>query len=65
MPNIDVAMARSLQGGVWTEVKSSLTSAIVKDLYQRDIISDTGEKIDDIQTALSSWDNCMAVSFCK
>ncbi|KAL2756292.1 hypothetical protein ACRALDRAFT_2027856 [Sodiomyces alcalophilus JCM 7366] len=57
MPSVDVAMARSLRGGVW----GSIVSGISADLQARQIT----ETINDVSTAFSSWDNCMAVSWCK
>lgn len=61
MPSIDVAMARSLQGGAWGTLKTSLARSVATDLASRDV----GQKVEDVKTALSSWDNCMAASFCK
>ncbi|KAF6842720.1 hypothetical protein CMUS01_02781 [Colletotrichum musicola] len=64
MPTIDVAMARSLRGGVWGSVMSSITASVER----RQIMStveNAGNQINDIKTALSSWDNCMSVNFCK
>jgi hypothetical protein len=65
MPSIDVAMARSLQPSMWVSVRDALARSIVHDLERRNAVDDAKGKITDIQTALSSWDNCMAVSFCK
>ncbi|ROT36877.1 hypothetical protein SODALDRAFT_209387 [Sodiomyces alkalinus F11] len=57
MPSVDVAMARSLRGGVW----GSIVSGISSDLQARQIT----ETINDVGTALGSWDNCMAVDWCR
>ncbi|KAF5514955.1 hypothetical protein CGCF413_v000872 [Colletotrichum fructicola] len=64
MPSIDVAMARSLRGGVWGSVMSSMAAAIEK----RQIMStveNVGNQVNDVKTAFSSWDNCMSVNYCK
>ncbi|OLN88618.1 hypothetical protein CCHL11_01759 [Colletotrichum chlorophyti] len=64
MPTIDVAMARSLRGGAWGSVVSSLAATIERRGIT-DTVENAGQSINDVKTALSSWDNCMAVSFCK
>jgi hypothetical protein len=61
MPSIDVAMARSLRGGVWQIISDSINNELVR----RNIVDDTRTKVDDFKTAISSWDNCMAANFCK
>lgn len=64
MPSIDVAMARSLRGGVWGSVMSSMAATIEK----RQIMStveNVGNQVNDVKTAFSSWDNCMSVNYCK
>ncbi|KFA53103.1 hypothetical protein S40293_05300 [Stachybotrys chartarum IBT 40293] len=58
-------MARSLRGGVFEILKNSLARGIAADLARRQIIDDVSDSVTDIQTALSSWDNCMAVSWCQ
>lgn len=65
MPSVDVAMARSLRGGVLDQLKDVVTRAVVAGLSRRDIISDAQGKVTDVKTAFSSWDNCMKASFCK
>jgi hypothetical protein len=65
MPSIDVAMARSVQPSPWLSIRDALARSIANDLHRRNIVEDTQGKVTDIQTALSSWDNCMAASFCK
>ena len=65
MPSVDVAMAQSLRPRVWEAIRDSLARSIAKDLAARNIVDDTKDKVTDIQTALSSWDNCMAANFCK
>ncbi|KAM0280397.1 hypothetical protein ACHAQH_004111 [Verticillium albo-atrum] len=57
-------MARSLRGGIW----GSITAGIAANLQQRQItetVDNVGNAVTDVRTALSSWDNCMAVSWCK
>lgn len=61
MPSIDIAMARSLRGGVTGILARSLQKAFA----ERSIITDAGNSISDVKTALSSWDNCMSVVWCK
>ncbi|CRK41968.1 hypothetical protein BN1708_008625 [Verticillium longisporum] len=71
MPNVDVAMARSLRGGWW----GSITAGIAENLQQRQVtdavnnvgntVNDVTNTVTDIRTALSSWDNCISVSWCK
>lgn len=61
MPSIDVAMVRSLRGGVTGILARSLEQAFVK----RSIIDDAQSNISDVKTAFSSWDNCMAAVYCK
>lgn len=61
MPSIDVAMTRSLRGGVAEIVARSFQKAF----EERGIISDASSSISDVKTALSSWDNCMSVTWCK
>lgn len=61
MPSIDVAMVRSLRGGVTGILARSLEQAFVR----RSIISDAESNITDVKTAFSSWDNCMAAVYCK
>lgn len=46
-------------------LKNSLARGIAADLARRQIIDDVSDSVNDIQTALSSWDNCMAVSWCQ
>jgi hypothetical protein len=50
-------MARSLRGGVWGSIATSLRPA----MERRDIIG----QANDIKTAFSSWDNCMQANICK
>ncbi|WQF77964.1 Putative [PSI+] induction protein [Colletotrichum destructivum] len=64
MPTIDVAMARSLRGGVWGSVASSI-AANIETRGITDTVNNAGNQINDVKTALSSWDNCMAVTYCK
>lgn len=57
MPAVDVAMRRSLRRGFLDLMVASLRPA----LQRRDL----QEQISDVRTALSSWDNCMQVEYCK
>lgn len=65
MPSVDVAMSRSLQDGPWDRLRTSLARSVAEHLASRNIIEDAKDKVTDIKTALSSWDNCMAANFCK
>ncbi|KAH7376059.1 hypothetical protein B0T11DRAFT_16335 [Plectosphaerella cucumerina] len=57
MPSVDVAMARSLRGGIW----GSIAAGLAKNIESRQIT----ETVSEVGEAFSSWDNCMARSFCK
>ena len=57
MPTIDVAMRRSLGGGFLDLLARAADPALGK----RDIAG----QVNDVKTALSSWDNCMSVTYCK
>lgn len=46
-------------------MSGSLARSVASNLAERDVIGSAQEKVTDIKTALSSWDNCMAASFCK
>jgi hypothetical protein len=65
MPSIDVAMARSLRPSMWVSVRDALVRSIAEDLQRRNVVDDARGKVTDVKTAFSSWDNCMAASFCK
>lgn len=65
MSSVDAAMARSLQDGPWDRLRESVARSITAHLASRNIINDAQDKVTDIKTALSSWDNCMAANFCK
>ncbi|CEI39151.1 hypothetical protein FVEN_g10554 [Fusarium venenatum] len=72
MPSIDEAMARSLRGSAWEIVKDKFVRTIVSDLTRRDMLADAAQTTDnvsqasdDFATAISSWDNCMSVVWCK
>ncbi|KAK3996854.1 hypothetical protein QBC44DRAFT_122591 [Cladorrhinum sp. PSN332] len=54
---VDQAMERSLKDGVLDLLARSVHAA----LYRRDL---TGQ-IGDVRNAFSSWDNCMATTYCK
>ncbi|GKT42079.1 uncharacterized protein ColSpa_02260 [Colletotrichum spaethianum] len=64
MPSIDVAMARSLRGGLWGSVVSSM-AANIENRGITDTVNNAGSQINDVKTAFSSWDNCMAATYCK
>ncbi|TDZ27145.1 hypothetical protein C8035_v012021 [Colletotrichum spinosum] len=64
MPTIDVAMARSLRGGVWGSVVSSLAATVEKRQIMS-TIQNAGNSVNDVKTAFSSWDNCMKADYCK
>ncbi|TLD13243.1 uncharacterized protein PgNI_03922 [Pyricularia grisea] len=57
MPSIDVAMARSLGEGTMGLVVASL----------RPVLESRGitDSANDIKNSFSSWDNCMAATYCK
>jgi hypothetical protein len=57
MPPVDVAMERSLRRGYLDLFVASLRPAL-----ERRGLSD---QVSDVKTAFSSWDNCMAVAYCK
>ncbi|ROW16309.1 hypothetical protein VPNG_01770 [Cytospora leucostoma] len=55
MPSVDVAMARSLRGGVWGSVARAMKSSF----QARSVATDATSTMDKVKTAFSSWDNCM------
>lgn len=61
MPSVDVAMARSLRGGVWGSIAESLDMS----LAPRAIGDGVKDKATEVKTAFSSWDNCMEATYCK
>lgn len=65
MAPIDVAMARSLHGGMWGTLRDSVVRSVTNEIAKRNIIDDTHDKVTDVKTAFSSWDNCMNATFCK
>ncbi|KYK54344.1 hypothetical protein DCS_06301 [Drechmeria coniospora] len=65
MPHVDVAMARSLRGGVLEQLTGVLVRSTASAIRSRDIISDAQGKVSNVKTAFSSWDNCMNSSYCK
>ncbi|KAM0253591.1 hypothetical protein ACHAQJ_007219 [Trichoderma viride] len=65
MPAIDVAMARSLRGGLWETVKDSIARSLATEVVRRDIVSDADTKISDVKQAFSSWSSCMAHVYCN
>ncbi|PNY24722.1 Uncharacterized protein TCAP_05338 [Tolypocladium capitatum] len=65
MPPVDVAMVRSLRGGVLEQFKDVLARSIAAAMARRSLFGDAEDKVTDVKTAFSSWDNCMKASFCK
>ncbi|RFU76112.1 fibroin-3 related [Trichoderma arundinaceum] len=65
MPSVDVAMVRSLRGGLWETIKDSIGRSIAAEVVRRDIVKSTDDKISEIKQAFSSWDSCMAHVYCK
>ncbi|KAL7927612.1 hypothetical protein ACQKWADRAFT_8843 [Trichoderma austrokoningii] len=65
MPAVDVAMVRSLRGGLWETVRDSIARSLATEVIRRDIVSDADNKISDVKAAFSSWDGCMAHVYCK
>lgn len=61
MPTIDVAMRRSVQGGIVDGFVNLVVRSVQPALRQRDVVQD----LNDAKTAFSSWDNCMQVDYCK
>ncbi|KAJ4396843.1 hypothetical protein N0V93_001065 [Gnomoniopsis smithogilvyi] len=61
MPSIDVAMARSVRGGVGGILARSLQAAFEK----RSLITSAESNITSVKEAFSSWDNCMAAVYCN
>lgn len=65
MPSIDVAMARSLRPSTFELLRDAVARSIAADLEKRDVLTSASNKVSDIKTALSSWDNCMSFTWCK
>lgn len=64
MPHLGVAMERSLQERTFREgLVDLIARSIVGGLGKRQNAVSNG--IQDVQTAFSSWDNCMAAVYCK
>lgn len=61
MPSIDVAMVRSVRGGV----VDILARSVQAGLAPRGVISEAQGQLSDIKLAFSSWDNCMQATYCK
>jgi len=61
MPSIDVAMARSVRGGLLDLVAAAVRPYVER----RSTLTNVADQISDARTAFSSWDNCMQVNFCK
>ncbi|CAI4216463.1 unnamed protein product [Parascedosporium putredinis] len=61
MPSVDVAMVRSLRGGLW----GTLTQGLTSNLGRRNTLEDLQNSASEAKTAFSSWDNCMQATFCK
>ncbi len=65
MPSVDVAMARSLRPTTWEAITDVLARNLVAQAHKRDIVGDASQKVGDVKTAFSSWDNCMQAAYCK
>lgn len=65
MPSVDVAMVRSLRGGVLERLQDVVGTSIANEMQKRDLIGDAQQKASDVKTAFSSWDNCMQAAYCK
>jgi hypothetical protein len=61
MPSVEEAMRRSMGTGAL----ESIARTVRRGLGERDVISDVTQGASDFKTAISSWDNCMATTFCK
>lgn len=61
MPAIDVAMRRSVQGGIVDGFVNLLVRSVQPALQPRDVV----QEFNDVKTAFSSWDNCMQAAYCK
>ncbi|KAM3556578.1 hypothetical protein ARSEF4850_005466 [Beauveria asiatica] len=65
MHEIDIAMARSLQPTTWEAITHVFARHLVAQAHKRDIVGDAQQKVGDVKTAFSSWDNCMQAAYCK
>ncbi|KAJ1331195.1 DnaJ subfamily C member 5 [Microdochium nivale] len=66
MPHIGAAMEQSLQDSLVDRFRGLVTRSIVAALGERQSLSNSvSNGVTDVKTALSSWDNCMAVTYCK
>ncbi|TFB05741.1 hypothetical protein CCMA1212_001749 [Trichoderma ghanense] len=65
MPAVDVAMVRSLRGGIWESVVDSVARSLTAEVIKRDIVDDAGNKVSEIKQTFSSWDGCMSHLYCK
>ncbi|KHN96436.1 uncharacterized protein MAM_05725 [Metarhizium album ARSEF 1941] len=58
-------MARSLRPAAWQLIRDAVARSVAESLTKRDVMTDAQNKVTDVKTAFSSWDNCMKASFCK
>ncbi|KAH0499314.1 hypothetical protein TgHK011_006517 [Trichoderma gracile] len=65
MPAVDVAMVRSLRGGIWENIVDSVARSLTAEVVRRDLAADAGNKVSEIKQTFSSWDGCMAHVYCK
>ncbi|KAL7950763.1 hypothetical protein V8C42DRAFT_129990 [Trichoderma barbatum] len=65
MPSVDVAMVRSLRGGLWETIVDTVARSLAAQVVKRDIVADGENKVSEIKQAFSSWDGCMAHLYCK
>lgn len=67
MPHIGAAMERTLmpQRSLIDSALDLLARSVTAAMVKRDAVGDAKQQVTDVQTAFSSWDNCMQASFCK
>ncbi|KAL7936223.1 hypothetical protein V8C35DRAFT_252353 [Trichoderma chlorosporum] len=65
MPSVDVAMARSLRGGLWETMVDTFARSLAAQVIKRDIVADGEDKVSEIKQAFSSWGACMSHVWCK
>ncbi|KAK5990453.1 hypothetical protein PT974_08721 [Cladobotryum mycophilum] len=65
MPAIDIAMARSVNGGVWGTMKTSLVNSLAAEVIRRDMVTDAKDKASEIKHTFTNWNLCMTKAYCK
>ncbi|TQV99833.1 hypothetical protein V2A60_005263 [Cordyceps javanica] len=58
-------MARSLRPTAWEAISQVLARNLVAQAHKRDLVGNAEQKVTDVKTAFSSWDNCMQATYCK